>query len=202
MLLIEAHLSATSAVPLLRVTVGRLTDEPVADYAVHEYGQSEALVAEARLRSYPRWSEPETGLAARALDALWPHDGLAPATSVYSLVIAVGFGSVNNGMRRILKRVEAPAPVPAIGTNLRERVFRALCNDAWGTDHLSAWPAAINVPVRRSEDGLAYVRFADIPLVARAAFVERMHGSTRPLIPGESDCAYAWDFRDFLAGRR
>ena len=133
MLLIEAHLSATSAVPLLRVTVGRLTDEPVADYAVHEYGQSEALVAEARLRSYPRWSEPETGLAARALDALWPHDGLAPATSVYSLVIAVGFGSVNNGMRRILKRVEAPAPVPAIGTNLRERVFRALCNDAWGT---------------------------------------------------------------------
>ena len=54
-------------------------------------------------------------------------------------------------------------------------------------------------------DGLRYVRMREIPEPARTFFQKNMAYSTRPLIEDDAqpmDCAYAWDWLDFLAGAR
>ena len=46
-----------------------------------------------------------------------------------------------------------------------------------------------------------YVRLADIPPPWQAAFRAALRGSACPAIEGEGECAYAWDWHDWLHGR-
>ena len=73
-----------------------------------------------------------------------------------------------------------------------------------GREELPLRPLLPEVPVHDS-DGLRYVRMREIPEPARTFFQKNMAYSTRPLIEDDAqpmDCAYAWDWLDFLAGAR
>ncbi|MGF6902575.1 hypothetical protein [Paraburkholderia sp. GAS348] len=73
-----------------------------------------------------------------------------------------------------------------------------------GDEQLPARPTPPEVPVHES-DGLRYVRLREIPEPTRTFFRRNLAYSTRPVIeddPEPMDCAYAWDWQDFLAGAR
>lgn len=57
------------------------------------------------------------------------------------------------------------------------------------------------VPVIDREGRPPYVRLSDIPSPWRDTFRAALHGSACPAISGEDECAYAWDWRDWLDGR-
>ena len=80
-------------------------------------------------------------------------------------------------------------------------VARAIAKSLNGQERLPRRPPQINVPIHM--DGtLAYVRMSEIPEPVRSIFERRMFGSTVPVIQGEKDCVYAWDWQDFLSGGR
>lgn len=56
------------------------------------------------------------------------------------------------------------------------------------------------VPVIERNGHAFAVRLADIPEPHRTAFANTLRGSACPAIEGEADCAYAWDWHDWLAG--
>ncbi|MGX7004902.1 hypothetical protein [Caballeronia sp. KNU42] len=60
------------------------------------------------------------------------------------------------------------------------------------------------VPVRDARPSyirLSYIRLSDIPPPWQDAFRAALRGSAAPLIEGEDDCAWAWDWTDWLQGR-
>lgn len=57
------------------------------------------------------------------------------------------------------------------------------------------------VPVIERNGRPFYVRLADIPAPWREAFRVTLRGSGCPAIDGEAECAYAWDWEDWLQGR-
>lgn len=84
-------------------------------------------------------------------------------------------------------------------------VARATAVAMTGHEALPERPVLPEVPVHRTADGLAYVRFREIPEPARTFFAHNMGRSTRPIVtedPEPFDCAYAWDWEDFLCGAR
>ncbi|MFM0140583.1 hypothetical protein [Caballeronia grimmiae] len=56
------------------------------------------------------------------------------------------------------------------------------------------------VPVIERAGRAYYVRMADIPPPWEAAFRAALRGSACPAIDGEGECAYAWDWHDWLNG--
>jgi hypothetical protein len=73
-----------------------------------------------------------------------------------------------------------------------------------GSEALPPRPALPEVPVHTSE-GLRYVRLREIPEPARTFFRRNLANSGRPLIesdPEPMDCAYSWDWADFIEGQR
>ncbi|ONC30064.1 hypothetical protein AQ915_20640 [Burkholderia pseudomallei] len=56
------------------------------------------------------------------------------------------------------------------------------------------------VPVIEHEGRPFAVRLADIPEPHRTAFDRALTGSACPVIEGEGDLAYAWDFTDWMRG--
>ncbi|CAM2191235.1 conserved protein of unknown function [Paraburkholderia kururiensis] len=74
-----------------------------------------------------------------------------------------------------------------------------------GQEGLPQRPSSPDVPMHTRSDGLRYVRLREIPEPARTVFRRHIEYSTRPAIaddPEPMDCAYAWDWDDFLRGRR
>lgn len=81
-------------------------------------------------------------------------------------------------------------------------VARGISKGLSGSERLPLRPAPLSVPVHH-DGSVAYVRMSEIPEPAWSAFERRMLGATRPVIAGEDDCFYAWDWLDFIsAGHR
>lgn len=94
---------------------------------------------------------------------------------------------------------------PRYSVTLWDLVARAIAVALTGKEELPQRPQQLNVPVRTSSGNTPYVRLREIPEPARSLFEKRMVYSTRPVIeedPQPMDCVYAWDWTDFLAGRR
>jgi len=81
-------------------------------------------------------------------------------------------------------------------------VVRCVLGGLTKREELPPRPSALAIPLL--EDGrVRYVRLDDIPPRARAAFRASLYGSTVPFIAAaEGETAYAWDWLDFLHGRR
>lgn len=93
---------------------------------------------------------------------------------------------------------------PRYASTLWDLVARAVAVALTGEEALPPRPQQLDVPVRISGN-TPYVRFREIPEPAQSLFKKRIEYSTRPLIdedPEPMDCAYAWDWHDFLDGRR
>ncbi|CAE6807602.1 hypothetical protein [Paraburkholderia domus] len=93
---------------------------------------------------------------------------------------------------------------PRYASTIWDLVARTVAVALTGKEELPPRPQQLDVPVRISGN-TPYVRFREIPEPARSLFKKRMAFSTRPLIdedPEPMECAYAWDWRDFLDGGR
>ncbi|WP_408336134.1 hypothetical protein [Paraburkholderia sp. RL17-337-BIB-A] len=74
-----------------------------------------------------------------------------------------------------------------------------------GREELPARPVLPEVTVYKSSDGIPYVRLYEIPEPTRTLFLHNLSGSTHSAMAGDPrpmDCAYAWDWEDFLSGGR
>lgn len=93
---------------------------------------------------------------------------------------------------------------PRCASTIWDLVARAIASALTGKEELPPRPRLPDVPIH-SAGNVAYVRLEEIPEPARSLFKKRIAFSTRPLIeedPQPMDCAYVWDWADFLAGRR
>jgi hypothetical protein len=96
---------------------------------------------------------------------------------------------------------------PRLATTIWDLVGRGISVALTGKEELPERPSQLDVPVHESDDErpIPYVRFSEIPEPAQALFRQNMGMSTRPIIksdPNPADCAYLWDWTEFLAGRR
>lgn len=205
--------------------IGRVSGGAVANYRVtlsdemrhHEF-------ASAKLEQYPRWSEPVTGLVARALDSCLRSGTPAQLVSPWPVrTVQVRIALVPGGTaeRSELLRLTADfrqmrAPVMCTderrGGVWEKRDLRITSEDpmrlalhclsqwTWETAAPGLWPTPLQVPVRGTGQ-LAYVRMSDIPEPARSEFSRRIVGATIPAIRGETDIAYAADWQGFIEGQ-
>jgi hypothetical protein len=93
---------------------------------------------------------------------------------------------------------------PRLSGTIWDLVARSVAVALPGREELPPRPQPLEVPIH-SAGGTSYVRLREIPEPAASLFRKRIEFSTRPLIesdPQPMDCAYAWDWLDFLAGRR
>jgi hypothetical protein len=73
-----------------------------------------------------------------------------------------------------------------------------------GKEALPPRPVLPEVPVHTS-DGTRYIRMREIPEPAQTFFRRNIANSSRPVIdddPEPCDCAWAYDWQDFLEGQR
>ena len=201
----------------LVITMGNITGcKEISDYEVVEQDEEGNKLRSANLKAYPRWSEPEGGLVARAMSALWDdfEETEAGGPVVHIIVQTllrkkvlhawVVYFQGNSGLFESWKD-QVPQPPQefecADTHNLRELILAGQCLATWGRQQLDPWPKPLDIPVYKT-DNFSYVKVADIPLWVRTVFEERMRYSTVPVIPGEGLCVYAHDWFDFLDGRR
>lgn len=93
---------------------------------------------------------------------------------------------------------------PRYASTLWDLVARAAAVALTGKEELPPRPQQLDVPIH-AVGNTSYVRIREIPEPARSLFQKRIAFSTRPLIdedPEPMDCAYAWDWCDFLDGGR
>jgi len=93
---------------------------------------------------------------------------------------------------------------PRYASTVWDLVVRGIAVTLARAEHLPVRPQLLSVTVR-SSGSVPYVRIRDIPEPAQTLFRRNLRFSTAPLIeddPDPRDCAYAWDWHDFLAGRR
>ena len=90
---------------------------------------------------------------------------------------------------------------PRWSASVWDLVVRALAKSLYGTERIPRRPTLIDVPLHE-DDGVRYVRIAEIPEPVRSIFERRMLGSTEPFIEGETHCVYASDWLTFLRGGR
>lgn len=94
---------------------------------------------------------------------------------------------------------------PRWSASIWDLVARAIAVGLTGREALPDRPVLPEVPVHRTPDGLSYVRLREIPEPARTFFARNIGRSTRPIVtedPEPLDCAYSWDWTDFLSGAR
>lgn len=90
---------------------------------------------------------------------------------------------------------------PRWSASVWDLVARAIAKSLSGQERLHRRPDPVTVPLH-AYGNLTYVRMREIQEPARSAFVRRMRWSTLPVIPGEGDCAYSWDWQAFIGGGR
>ncbi|MFM0367067.1 hypothetical protein [Paraburkholderia sediminicola] len=93
---------------------------------------------------------------------------------------------------------------PRYASTIWDLVARAVAVALTGKEELPPHPEQLDVPIH-AVGNTSYVRLREIPEPARSLFQKRIAFSTRPLIdedPEPMDCAYAWDWHDFLGGVR
>lgn len=172
------------------------------------------------LTGYPRWCEPVSGLFARCLNltCLAHPDGHLGPWTFLRLRLGIRPGGVRDyrplAQVRVKVRDHELAIAATEGTlrSAHQVSARDSYDDAWdvaahvlriaafGRDELRD-TRPLDIPIH-TDGRLNYVCMRDIPEPARSAFEERMSGSGCPAIPGCSDAVYAWDWTDFLNGRR
>jgi len=134
--------------------------------------------------------------------------GVGPERRLGELHIANVGGGARADYRCTLFGSDLPAPVqvsltryPRWSASVWDLVARSLAKALSGSERLPRRPARLAVPIRH-DGSVAYVRLSDIPEPARSGFERRMRGSTVPVIPGEGECAYSWDWLGFISGSR
>lgn len=95
---------------------------------------------------------------------------------------------------------------PRNASTVWDLVLRAVSKALTRHERLPKRPEPISrvVPVRKA-DGCSYIRIRDIPEPGRTMFLKNIAHSTCPLVEEEDDprdCAYSWDFKNWLAGLR
>ena len=90
---------------------------------------------------------------------------------------------------------------PRWAATVWDLVARATASALSGRERLPRRPTPLNVPIQRAGK-TPYVRMSDIPEPARSNFDRHMIGSASPVIEGESDCVYAWDWLRFVGESR
>lgn len=132
--------------------------------------------------------------------------GVGPERRLGELrIINVGGGALSDYTCE-LHASDLPAPVHAVihryprwSSTVWDLVGRSIATALSGRERLPRRPKPLNVPIHK--DGtVSYVRMSEIPEPVRSIFEHRMRGATVPVIAGESDCVYAWDWLDFIEG--
>lgn len=93
---------------------------------------------------------------------------------------------------------------PRYGASIWDLVARGIAVALTGREELPRRPTVPDVPIHHVGK-VPYVRKSEIPEPARTFFWRSMENSSRPLIESDADpenCAYLWDWEDFLDGRR
>lgn len=94
---------------------------------------------------------------------------------------------------------------PRYAASVWDLVARGVAIALAGQEQLPPRPQLPDVPIHQSGNSTPFVRIREIPEPARSLFRRRMSSSGRPVIEDDAepmDCAYAWDWEDFLAGAR
>lgn len=101
---------------------------------------------------------------------------------------------------------DLPGPVrarvrryPRWSASVWDLVGRAIAQSLSGQERLPRRPDLVTVPIH-ADGNVTFVRMCEIPEPARSAFERRMRGATSPVIPGEGDCVYSWDWLGFIGG--
>jgi hypothetical protein len=90
---------------------------------------------------------------------------------------------------------------PRWSASIWDLIVRPVAKAMIGNEALPPRPGLLKVPIY-NDDGFSYVKITDIPEPARSAFLNNMHGSTRPVVEGAGSCAFSWDWLAFQAGER
>lgn len=93
---------------------------------------------------------------------------------------------------------------PRYAASIWDLVARGIAVVLTGKEELPRRPTVPDVPIHHVGK-VPYVRKSEIPEPARTFFWRSMENSSRPLIESDADpenCAYHWDWEDFLDGRR
>ena len=144
---------------------------------------------------------------------LWPGG----RESGKRVIATADIGRVRSGTHADYEVRLEESPLGDVGENATVREYPRWSASVWdlvassigaalsgGREELPPRPVLPEVPVHTS-DGLRYVRLREIPEPARMFFQRNIAHSARPVIdddPEPLDCAYAWDWEDFLCGGR
>ena len=93
---------------------------------------------------------------------------------------------------------------PRYGASIWDLVARGIAVALTGKEELPPRPTVPEVPIYHVGK-VPYVRKSEIPEPARTFFWRSMENSSRPMVESDADpenCAYHWDWEDFLDGRR
>ena len=134
--------------------------------------------------------------------------GVGSEHKLGELHIANVGGAAHADYECVLISDDLPEPVratvqryPRWSATVWDLVARAIATALNDRERLPRRPSLVSVPIHM--DGtLAYVRMAEIPEPVRSIFERRMFGSTVPVIDGEKDCVYAWDWQAFICRGR
>lgn len=135
--------------------------------------------------------------------------GVGPERQLGELRISNVAGGSLSDYKCVLHSSDLPAPVhaeirryPRWSSSVWDLVGRAIATALSGRERLPRRPKRLAVPIH-SDGTVSYVRMSEIPEPVRSNFERRMSGATVPVIAGERDCVYAWDWLDFIGlGRR
>lgn len=134
--------------------------------------------------------------------------GVGPERKLGELHISNVGGGARADYQCVLYADDLPDPArarlrryPRWSASVWDLVGRAIAKSLSGQERLPRRHDPVAVPIH-VDGNLTYVRMCEIPEPARSAFERRMRGSTVPVIPGAGDCAYSWDWLDFIEGAR
>jgi hypothetical protein len=183
------------------VEVHRLSGQRLADYWVQALDPFGHPLREGTLRSYPRWTEPLTGFAARCVAGLPTLPGRWNAGAASgALVVAIERGI--RTLREVRARFDAERGELTMGaTRVTLPVApTALClwkamlvQDGFDALELPPLPAPLRLPLYATtgDAGAMYCRTSDLPGEARAAY-----GSWRRCLPHHRAPAASVDVPD------
>lgn len=219
---VRHHWRGTHVFEDFDIAVGRISGGAIAGYIARESSYDDGVRAEARLTGYPRWTEPERALVARAMGALWVSRPRLPIREFEAITEIRTETYLYSGMRtpRLLhswclevRDAESGLLNSQVGQSVsdertvqlrpyaywRELVLQGQCLASWNELTLPPWPERLQIPIYRT-GCISYVRAHDLPQLARGEFRRRMAHSRRPWLPKVPDAYFAEDWLDFLNG--
>lgn len=194
--------------PFVLGHIGCLSLAPQATYSFIR-ADSTLLEPVAQVHDYSRWSEPAFGLLARLLRRL-PFDERAwrymprftcelrvASTScsfrVEHLIVDVSSDRLNVELRDVAGGHRASALAALDYADLVDVLLHAARIAVWGVDEQAPLPAALTlIPLRRTNEGAAYVLEADIPPYPRKHFQLHWREAQNEQLPAGARSAEEW----------